>query len=182
MGQVIAFPAQPTWYANSAVDLGTAERVFLNGIRLWVEAFRGGEDPLPRLFQEFAVEGVHDAAFSIDSFMSVVARVVRRPFSIHCPHCPDVSLDEKYLLHVASLAQAGDCRLVERVLRTTLLSAEGAAFAVGPLEGLGQLFAGARLFLRPQRAPAQDQERAAGTDGRRLPDAAHASFREPGVT
>jgi hypothetical protein len=64
--------------------------------------------------------------------MSVVARSARQPIAIHCPRCPHVSDDEKTLLHAASLAQAGDAQRVEKALRTALLSAQGAEFALGP--------------------------------------------------
>jgi hypothetical protein len=72
--------------------------------------------------------------------------------------CPHLSLDEKNLLRAASLAQADEGHVAEKVLRTTLLSAQGAEFAIGPLEGLGTLFAQARLFLTRRRLAPQDQE------------------------
>jgi hypothetical protein len=65
-----------------------------------------------------------------------------------------VSEDEKRLLHAASLAQASNTSRAERVLRHALLSAQGAEFALGPLEGIGELFAAARLFLRKRSLPA----------------------------
>jgi hypothetical protein len=46
-----------------------------------------------------------------------------------------------------SLAPLTDNRLIEKALRTTLLSAEGAALAAGPLDGLTKMFVQARLFL-----------------------------------
>jgi hypothetical protein len=48
--------------------------------------------------------------------------------------------------------------LAERVLRTTLLSAQGAEFAIVPLTGLGELFAQARLFLCRRRLPTEATE------------------------
>ena len=58
------------------------------------------------------------------------------------------------LLYAAGAAQGGDSALAERVLRTTLLSASGAEFALGPLEGLGALFTQVRLCFTRRRAPA----------------------------
>jgi hypothetical protein len=109
---------------------------------------RQGKDLLPRLCEALRVAGPADAAFAVDGLMAVIARTAREPVAIHCPRCPHVSADEQHLLHAASLAQAGQSALVERVLRTALLSGTGAEFALGPLEGLGELFAEARLLFR----------------------------------
>jgi hypothetical protein len=152
MGQIIAFPIQSTPYPDRAEDLGTADCVLLLAMRWWVEDYRASADPIPRLQSALLNAGAHGAAFSIDSLMTTLARVARRPVDVHCPRCPNVSDDEKYLLHVASLVQACNAPLAEKALRTALLSAEGAAFAVGALEGLGELFAKARLFFT-RRAP-----------------------------
>jgi hypothetical protein len=156
MGQVIAFPVPPPPYPDLATDLDKAECVLLIAIRSWVEAYRDGEDPIPRLCQGLEIAGAPDAAFSIDRLMTVVARAVTRTVAIHCPRCPQLSDDEKQLLRAASLAQADERQLAEKVLRTTLLSSQGAEFAIGPLEGLGELFAQARLFLSPRRLAAED--------------------------
>jgi hypothetical protein len=56
----------------------------------------------------------------------------------------------------AHLAQAGDSHLAEKALRAALLSGQGAEFALGPLEGVGELFAQARLFFRRRRESAED--------------------------
>jgi hypothetical protein len=163
MGQVIAFPVHPASYPDLVADLGTADCVLLIAIRWWVEAYRADDDPIPRLCQGLETAGAHDAAFSIDGLMAVVARTGRRPVDVRCPRCTNLSHDEKQLLHAASLAQACDSPLAEQVLRTTLLSAEGAAFAIGSLEGLGELFARARLFFTRCASPVPDAE---AEDGR----------------
>ena len=150
MGQVIAFPVQPP-YPDTAADLDRAECILLIAIRSWVECYREGEDPIPTLCQGLETAGAHDAAFSIDGLMTVVARSVSRTADIHCPRCPHLSGDEKHLLHAASLAQVDESKLAEKVLRTTLLSAQGAEFAIGPLKGLGELFRQAGLFLSRRR-------------------------------
>jgi hypothetical protein len=98
--------------------------------------------------------GAPDAAFSIDRLMTVVGRTIARQIEVHCPRCPELSVDEKNLLLAASLAQAGDRRLAEKVLRTALLSGQAADFAIGSLESLGELFAEAKLFLTRRRLPA----------------------------
>ena len=94
------------------------------------------------------------AAFSVDALMAIVISTLRRPIEIHCPGCPHLSVDEQCLLQAASLAQTGAAKLAERTLHTALLSAQGAAFALGPLEGLGELFSRARLLFSRWTPPA----------------------------
>ena len=155
MGQIIRLLVAPAGYPEASADLDPAECVLLIAIRWWVDAWRHGDDPMPRLRQGLETASADDAAFSIDALMAIVARIVRQPIAIHCPRCPHLSGDEKQLLHAASLAQAGDGHLAEKALRTALLSAQGAEFALGPLEGLGELFAEAKLFFRRRRAPVE---------------------------
>jgi hypothetical protein len=148
MGQVLRLDTRSAVYPPNTGALEAAESVFVRALRGWVAAYRRDEDPVPHLCEMMGAAGAHDAAFSVYQLMAVVARTVRRPIAIHCPPCPRLSDDEKCLLHAASLVQAGDGPLAERTLRTALLSASGAEFALGPLEGLGELFAEARLFFR----------------------------------
>ena len=152
MGQLIEFPVVTAAYPSVVAKLERPECVLLAANRWWVTDHLRGSDPLPRLCRSMQTVGAHDAAFSIDQLMSVVARAVRRPITIHCPLCSTVSEDEKHLLHAASLAQAGPGDTAERALRTTLLSAQGAEFALGTLEGLGALFAQAGLLFRRRLA------------------------------
>ncbi len=154
MGQVIHIVTPSTAYPDSTTGLEPAESVLLLAIRWWVADRREGEDPLPRLCEALRIAGPHDAAFAVDRLMAVVGRTARQAVAIHCPRCPHISGDEQYLLHAASLTQAGHGSLAERVLRTALLSTAGAEFALGPLEGVAELFAEARLLFRRRRAPA----------------------------
>lgn len=158
MGHVITFPLLSNAYPDLTAELDPAEAVLLSAIRWWVESYQAGDDPVPRLCQCLESAGVSDAAFSIDGLMMVVARSVTRPAAIQCPRCPSISMDEKRLLQAASLAQADECFLAAKVLRTTLLSAQGAEFAMGALEGLGTLFAQARLLLSRRRMPVEDRQ------------------------
>jgi hypothetical protein len=153
MGQVIRLPAPMPAYPDCAADLDRAECVLLIAIRWWAADHRQGTDPLPRLCEALNTAGAHDAAFSVDRLMATVARSARQPVVIHCPRCRALSLDEKHLLHAASLAQDGDAARAEKALRTALLSAQGAEFALGPLEGIAELFTKARLLLRKRAAP-----------------------------
>jgi len=158
MGQVIRLPvlAWTVPFPEVSTELDLAEHTFLSGIRWWVADHRRGDDPLPRLCRTLDTSNVHDAAFSVDQLMFIIARSAHRQVTIHCPRCPALSDDEKHLLNAASLAQAGRSDLAERTLRTALLTAQGAEFALGPLEGLGELFAEAQLLLRRRRPPMAD--------------------------
>jgi len=160
MGQVIHLAFPSTDYPPTKDALDIAESVFLIAVRWWVADYRHGEDPLPRLCEAMRTVGAHDAAFSVDKLMAVVARSARQQIEIHCPPCAHLSEHEKHLLHAASLAQASRSDLAERALRTALLSAQGAEFALGPLEGLSKLFAAARLHFCRRRAPVVDLPRA----------------------
>jgi hypothetical protein len=48
---------------------------------------------------------------------------------------------------------AGECRPAERALRTALLSAQDAGFALGPLSGLSDWFVEVRSMFSRRRAP-----------------------------
>jgi hypothetical protein len=154
MGQVFRLDTPAAAHPASVDALDFAETVFLGAVRGWVAEYRRGEDPIQRLCEAMNAAGVHDAAFSVDQLMAVLARTGRPPVAIHCPRCPHLSADEKHLLHAASLVQAGKSELAERALRTALLSASAAEFALGPLEGLAELFREARLLFRRRTSPA----------------------------
>jgi hypothetical protein len=158
MGQIVAFPIPPGSYPDLTANLETADCILLSAIRSWVAAYKEGENPIPRLCQGLQTAGAPNAAFSINDLMTALARAVIRPVDIHCPRCPHLSPDEKHLLRAASLTQAGDSHLAEKVLRTTLLSAQGTELAIGPLEDLGELFTRARLFLSCRRWRAEGHE------------------------
>jgi len=158
MGQIIPFIAAPPAYPTRTSLLDAGECPLLGAARWWAATFRHGDDPMPRLHQGLEIAGARDAAFSVDGLMTIVARTARQPIAVHCPHCPHcphLSVDETHLLHAASLAQAGERSLAERALRAALLSAPGAEFALGPLEGLRELFAEARLLFTRRRSPAE---------------------------
>jgi hypothetical protein len=152
MGQIIPFTATPPAYPARTGLLDAAERALLGAARWWAAPFRRGDDPMPHLCRDLEIAGACDAAFSVDRLMTFVARTVRQPIAVHCPH---LSADEAHLLHAATLAQAGERGLAERALCTALLSAPGAEFALGPLEALGELFAEARLLFTRRRPSAE---------------------------
>jgi hypothetical protein len=148
MGQIIRLPLVSAAYPAATADLERPERVLLTAIRWWIAEFQQRVDPMPRLCEAMHQAGTHDSAFAADQLMALCVRAARRPLTIHAPLRLGLSEDEAHLLHAASLVQAGECQIAENVLRTTLLSAPGADFALGPLQTLAEMFAEARLFLR----------------------------------
>ena len=158
MGRILPFtPRILHTYPVAAEALDRAEGVVLTGMRKWVAELKRGADPMRRLRQDMAGLGAPDAALSLDQFLHIVARTARRPVDMRCPRCPRLSEDEQRLLHAAALAQAGESGRAERTLRCGLLSPPGAEFALGPLEGLGELLLGIGLAL-PRRVFAEEQD------------------------
>jgi hypothetical protein len=158
MGRILPFtPRILHTYPVRAEALDHAEGMVLAGMRTWVAELKRGADPMPRLRQHMAGLGAPDAALSLDQFLRIIARTTRRPVDMRCPHCQRLSQDEQRLLHAAALAQAGESGRAERTLRCGLLSPSGAEFALGPLEGLGELLLGIGLIL-PRRVFAEEQD------------------------
>ena len=147
MGLIIPFPLERPAGAGLVAALDVAERTLLAGLRAWVAAFRRAEDPLPPLRAGFAAAGVAGAAGPVHALMAILARTARHIVEIRCPRCPHLSADEQRLLQAASLAQVGMGALAERVLRAAMLTAPGAEFALGPLQGVADIFAAAGLVF-----------------------------------
>ncbi len=153
MGQVIQFQLSVDPYPEHRSGLDDPEAVLLIGLRWWAEDTSRQRDPLPRLREGMGIAGLPDSAMAIDAFMTIAGRSTYPALEVHGPRCDCLSQDEKHLLHAASLAQAGHDVLAERVLRTALLTAQGADMALGPLLAIGQLFSSARLFFRCRASP-----------------------------
>ena len=141
MGQVIHLTISSAAYPNAINSLERAERTFVQAMRLWFASYRRGDDPVRHLCEVMRAADAHDAAFPIDRLMALIARTARQPIAIYCQRCPHLEM-------------------AARTLRTALLSAHGAEFALSPLEGLGELFAEAKLLFRRRRPPVADASRA----------------------
>jgi hypothetical protein len=134
MGQIISLPVHATHDPACAAELDTADPVrfaavrrwvLFVAIRRWVGACRRGEDPIPGLCQVLGTAGAHDAAFSLDGLMSIVAWVVRPPVHTHCARTPNMSHDEKRLLRAVSFARTGDPHLMETVRQAVIEPVSG---------------------------------------------------------
>ena len=151
MGDVVLFlPRVLRGYPTLAEGLDPAEAALLLGLRWWVVDLQAAADPLPRLRQSLDACGAAEAAFPLDLLMRAIARTARRSIEVACPRCPQVTADEHCLLHATRLAQGGATRQAEDTLRASMISPEGASFALTPLEGIGAAFAAAGLLLRPR--------------------------------
>jgi hypothetical protein len=153
VGQVIQFQQSVDPYPERRSGLDDQEAVLLIGLRWWAEDTSRQRDPLPRLRRGMGIAGLLESALPIDAFMIIAGRSTYRAIEVHEPGCDCLSQDEKYLLHAASLVQAGHNALAERALRTALLTAQGADMALGPLTVIGQLFSSDRLFFRCRAVP-----------------------------
>ncbi|MDO9712507.1 hypothetical protein [Paracraurococcus lichenis] len=151
MGHIVPFaPRSLRGYPNATEALDPAETLLLLGVRGWVRDVRRAVNPMLRLEESMARVGIPAAAASLDMFMRVIARTARRPVELGCPHCPRLTTDEQRLLHAARLAQGRDSWLAEEALQQGLLSNVGAEFALGPLQGLGEMFLTVGLHLSPR--------------------------------
>jgi hypothetical protein len=153
MARITPFILAPPGRPSRRATLDAAERAFLLAIRWWVAGIRHGEDPELRPGQQLHTAGARNA-FSVDALKAIVARFATLPVAIRCPQRPHPSPDETHLIHAAGQVRAGESAQAERALRTALLSASGAEFALDPLEGLSELFARTRLLFGRRRSPA----------------------------
>jgi hypothetical protein len=158
MCQVIALLAHRPPYLNRAVDPASADKIPPVATRRLVRPCRGWENPLPHLGKAFSAACAPIAVCLVDVLTAVGARVVGRPIVApwHC--CPKLSPENKWFIQAANPSQAGSRHLAEKALTATLLSAEGAASAIDPLEGLGALFARIWLFLTWHVRPVHELE------------------------
>lgn len=152
MGMVFPLPLSPAAYPEATAFLEPPEQLVVRSLRLWVADRRWGADPWPALAELFDPAGVVDAGWSVDAWLSIAARTALRPIGIGCLRCQRLSADEAWCLYAAAAAQRGATETTEAALRV-LLSGPGAAFAVGPVAGLAELFATAGLPLRRRLAP-----------------------------
>src|SRR3712207_6165013 len=103
MGQILPFPTRELPpYPAEAGALATAEAVLLIALRRWVADRRQGTDPLPRLREGLSRAGAEEAAANaVDHMMWAIARTAWRRVEVGCLLCPNLSMDERCLLHAA---------------------------------------------------------------------------------
>jgi len=145
MRQIVRLRLPPVAYPDAAAALDRAECALPIATRRWAGDFRHRVDPLPQLCRTMDSDGVHTAAVTRD-----------QPITVLGPRFPALSNKVTAMFNADSLVQASDNQRAERALRTALLSAPGAEFALAPWQGLADLFAGALLFFRRSRLFGRD--------------------------
>ena len=128
------------------------EQLLLYSMRAWVIGFCRGLPIAERLDEVFAVIGAPDAAAHLCGFMWAVGHGARRLLAVDCVCRAEVSEDERRLLDVLALAQAG--RSLEAVLLLRSLITPPAALAAGDsATRLGAALAAAGRTLSPRPLP-----------------------------
>ncbi|MBK1659495.1 hypothetical protein [Paracraurococcus ruber] len=135
-------PAWP-WAGTPVDDLPAAERLLLDGARLWAAAARQGHAPLPALRLPFAAEGATAAVAPLDALLHALDAAL----PIGCPLCPRTLPAEALLLLGCGLVQRGAAREAQAVLLRCLPAAPVAALLAGAVP-LGIALAQAGLWLR----------------------------------
>ena len=128
------------------------EQLLLYSIRVWVIGFCRGLPIAERLDEVFAMIGAPEAAAHLCGFMWAVGHGARRLLAVDCVCRAEVSEDERRLLDVLALAQAG--RSLEAVLLLRSLITPPAALAAGDSAArLGSALAAAGRTLSPRSLP-----------------------------
>ena len=125
------------------------EQLLLYSMRAWVIGFCRGLPIAERLDEVFAVIGAPGAAAHLCGFMWAIGHGARRLLAVDCVCRAEVSEDERRLLDVLALAQAG--RSLEAVLLLRTLITPPAALAAGDSAArLGSALAAAGRKLSPR--------------------------------
>jgi hypothetical protein len=132
-------------------ELSQAERLVLWGMRTWVAALRADipvDDHIERAFRQVMAPS---AAPVLSGMMVMLAEGASRPMSLHQPRCPCLSEDERLLLDLVALVQAGRVAAARMRAAGLLLPTAGrtVAGAVGPF---AELLACSGLRIRASEA------------------------------
>ncbi|MCK8785171.1 hypothetical protein M0638_12330 [Roseomonas sp. NAR14] len=153
MGFVFPLAPPPPDYPSATACLDPAERLLLHAIRLWVAARQREAEPVSLVREAFEAAGLRQgAAAALDGWLQIVRRTALRPLNVGCPRCTMVTEDETWMLAAAAASQRGAAPAALRALRRCM-SRPGADFAIGPVDGLAELFAEAGLPFRWRRLP-----------------------------
>ncbi|MBX6744446.1 MAG: hypothetical protein IRY87_20640 [Acetobacteraceae bacterium] len=137
-------PAWP-WSDAEVDDLPAAERLLLDGMRLWAAAADADQPPLPALRPPFAAEDASAAIAPLDALLRGIAAA--GPLALCCPLCPHVAEEEALLLLSCALTQRG-ARREALSLFLRWLPPGSAYAAMPPAIHLGIALREAGLLLR----------------------------------
>lgn len=144
---------------RQAAYLTPAERLLLWGMRTYVGGLRLGVPVMGCIRRTFAEGMAEAAAEPLEAVMIFLTEGARRPMEVKCPRCPAVSDDERLLLRLAALGQAGDDASTMFLAREVLVpGAVQVAAPVFRMLGAALLEANLRLppaggTAAPRRAP-----------------------------
>ncbi|MFS2010284.1 hypothetical protein ACCD06_10475 [Azospirillum sp. CT11-132] len=134
----------------TVMDLTTAERALLTGVRQWFRAGTAGAMASMRI--GLNVAGVPNTAllplFALLGTFAVAG--ARRP-EIRCPACSRISADEAALLDSLAAVQSGDAEVAAQLF-DRWLPPVALCMAVDAMGELGNILDGARIFLPRRRA------------------------------
>ena len=137
---------------DERASLPYLEQLLLWSMRAWVIGFCRGLPVEERLEAAFAGVGAPAAAAHLYGFMWALGHGARRLLAVDCVCRPQVSADERCLLDILALHQAG--RSLEAVLLLRSLATPAAALAAGDSAArLGAALATAGRFLSPRALP-----------------------------
>jgi hypothetical protein len=93
------------WVDTPADELPPAERLLLEGVRIWAGAARQGHSPLPALRLAYIPDDAAGAIAPLDALLRSLASA--KALTASCPLCPRVAPQEAMLLLGCALAQRG---------------------------------------------------------------------------
>lgn len=136
---------------NEFTALPLAQRALLWCMRMWVLQLRRGAETQARVGDMLGQLGAPSAAPHFESLMLALVHGTTRELEVLCVCRTEVAADERALLEVLSLAQAGRSLDALLALRS-ILPAQDAGAALHSAEEVGAILAQAGRFL-----PAPDE-------------------------
>lgn len=134
----------------TVMDLTTAERALLTGVRQWFRAGTAGAMASMRI--GLNVAGVPNTALlPLFALLGTFAVAGARKPEIRCPACNRISADEAALLDSLAAVQSGDAEVAAQLF-DRWLPPVALCMAVDAMAELGNILDGARIFLPRRRA------------------------------
>jgi hypothetical protein len=100
---------QPMFRPNSPVlHLGTAEMLAVTSVRLWVAPHREPYEDHP--YWKFGMQAAHlkpGGVHAFDTLFWIVLAAAKRDLDIRCLNCPNLGLDEAWMLQMVNHSQFG---------------------------------------------------------------------------
>jgi len=101
---------------DTVMDLSTANQLVLWSFRHWVRAFVDGIDATPDLRRAYGYAGAGPAVGPFELAMMMLTAGGRRRVSVHCPHCQEITEDERAFCTLIEAFQQGDADVAYAIL------------------------------------------------------------------